>query len=117
VPSLLGNDQTGKKTLGRRNSQHKSLDFPIGAPPRSERWSLIYEKCAHPARLEGGTHRFHRQQGLGFDPQRVLWYVAGHSKGPIEASLPDLCIAWWREGYLSRANRAFIDFLLEQNPI
>ncbi|EIJ33779.1 LysR family transcriptional regulator [Thiothrix nivea] len=28
----------------------------------------------------------------------------------------DLCIAWRREGYLSRANRAFVDFLLEQNP-
>lgn len=29
----------------------------------------------------------------------------------------DLCIAWRREGYLSRANRAFVDFLLEQSPI
>lgn len=28
----------------------------------------------------------------------------------------DLCIAWRREGYLSRANRAFVDFLLEQSP-
>lgn len=29
--------------------------------------------------------------------------------------LLDLCIAWRREGYLSRANRAFVDFLLEQS--
>jgi DNA-binding transcriptional LysR family regulator len=29
----------------------------------------------------------------------------------------DLCIAWRRDGYLSRANRAFVDFLLEQSPI
>jgi len=73
---------------------------------------------APPTKSPGPSRRgIHRQQGLGFDPQRVLWYVAGHSKGPIEASLPDLCITWWREGYLSRANRAFIDFLLEQNPI
>lgn len=28
----------------------------------------------------------------------------------------DLCIAWRREGYLSRANQAFVDFLLEQSP-
>jgi len=27
----------------------------------------------------------------------------------------DLSIAWRRDGYLSRANRAFVDFLLEQN--
>ena len=26
----------------------------------------------------------------------------------------DLCIAWRREGYLSRANQAFVDFLLEK---
>lgn len=26
----------------------------------------------------------------------------------------DLCIAWRRDGYLSRANRAFVDFLLEK---
>ncbi len=29
----------------------------------------------------------------------------------------ELCIAWRREGYLSRANRAFVDFLLEQSAI
>lgn len=28
----------------------------------------------------------------------------------------DLCIAWRSEGYLSRANQAFVDFLLEQSP-
>jgi hypothetical protein len=27
---------------------------------------------------------------------------------------PDLMIAWKRHGYLSRANRAFVDFLLER---
>lgn len=29
----------------------------------------------------------------------------------------DLCIAWRRDGYLSRANQAFVDFLLEQSRL